>query len=55
MLAQEIKIRGEPPADPPKCRFVVDGEVLSRASLHVTSESDTETGQKNGEKSSLWN
>ena len=33
MLAQEIKIRGEPTADPQKCRFVLDGEVLSRASL----------------------
>ncbi len=42
MLAQEIKIRGEPTADPQKCRFVLDGEVLSRASLTFTSESDTE-------------
>ena len=42
MLAQEIKIRGEPTADPQKCRFVLDGEVLSRASLTFTTESDTE-------------
>jgi len=42
MLAQEIKIRGEPTADPQKCRFVLDGEVLSRASLTFNSESNTE-------------
>ena len=39
MLAQEIKIRGEPTADPQKCRFVLDGEVLSRASLTFDNES----------------
>ena len=42
MLAQEIKIRGEPTADPQKCRFVLEGEVLSRASLTFNGESDTE-------------
>ena len=42
MLAQEIKIRGEPTADPQKCRFVLDGEVLSRASLTFNAESNTE-------------
>tara|TARA_B100000214_G_scaffold240874_1_gene176368 strand:+ start:1567 stop:2271 length:705 start_codon:yes stop_codon:yes gene_type:complete len=42
MLAQEIRIRGEPTADPQKCRFVLDSEVLSRASVSFTSESDTE-------------
>ena len=40
MLAQEIKIRGEPTADPQKCRFVLDGEVLSRASLTFDNESE---------------
>jgi Fe-S cluster biogenesis protein NfuA len=42
MLAQQVKIRGEPTADPQKCRFVLDGEVLSRASISFTRESDTE-------------
>jgi Fe-S cluster biogenesis protein NfuA len=42
MLAQQVKIRGEPTADPQKCRFVLDGEVLSRASVSFTRESDTE-------------
>ena len=42
MLAQEIKIRGEPTADPQKCRFVLDGEVLSRGSLTFNAESNTE-------------
>lgn len=42
MLAQEIRIRGEPTADPQKCRFVLDSEVLSRVSVSFTSESDTE-------------
>ena len=40
MLAQQVKIRGEPTADPQKCRFVLDGEVLSRASVSFTRESD---------------
>jgi len=42
MLAQQVKIRGEPTADPQKCRFVLDGEVLSKASVSFTRESDTE-------------
>ena len=42
MLAQKIKIRGEPTADPQKCRFVLDGEVLSRGSLTFDTESNTE-------------
>jgi Fe-S cluster biogenesis protein NfuA len=42
MLAQQIKIRGEPTADPQKCRFVLDGEVLSRASVSFTRDSDME-------------
>ncbi|RZD37446.1 MAG: hypothetical protein CXT75_04020 [Methanobacteriota archaeon] len=42
MLAQQIKIRGEPTADPQKCRFVLDGEVLSRASVSFTKDSDME-------------
>ena len=42
MLAQEIRIRGEPTADPQKCRFVLDSEVLSRASVSFNLESDTE-------------
>ena len=41
MLAQEIRIRGEPTADPQKCRFVLDGEVLSRASMSFNRESNT--------------
>ena len=42
MLAQQIKIRGEPTADPQKCRFVLDGEVLSRASVSFTRDSNME-------------
>ena len=42
MLAQQIKIRGEPTSDPQKCRFVLDGEVLSRASISFTRDSDME-------------
>ena len=42
MLAQEIKIRGEPTADPQKCRFVLDGEVLSRTSVSFNRESNTD-------------
>ena len=42
MLAQKIKIRGEPTADPQKCRFVLDAEMLSRAPVSFTQESDTE-------------
>ena len=42
MLAQEIKIRGEPTADPQKCRFVLDHDVLSRASVTFKRDSDTE-------------
>ena len=42
MLAQEIRIRGEPTADPQKCRFVLDGEVLSRASVSFNRESNTD-------------
>ena len=41
MLAQEIKIRGEPTADPQKCRFVLDAEVLSRSPVSFDNESDT--------------
>ena len=42
MLAQEIKIRGEPTADPQKCRFVLDTEILSRSPVNFGKESDTE-------------
>ena len=42
MLAQEIKIRGEPTADPQKCRFVLDTEILSRSPVTFGRESDTE-------------
>ncbi len=42
MLAQEIRIRGEPTADPQKCRFVLDGEVLSRASMSFNRKSNTD-------------
>ena len=42
MLAQEIKIRGEPTADPQKCRFVLDTEILSRSPVTFGKESDTE-------------
>jgi Fe-S cluster biogenesis protein NfuA len=42
MLAQEIKIRGEPTADPQKCRFVLEKDVLSRSSVTFNHESDTE-------------
>ena len=42
MLAQQIKIRGEPTADPQKCRFVLDGDVLSRSSVSFTKDSDME-------------
>ena len=41
MLAQEIKIRGEPTADPQKCRFVLDAEILSRSPVSFDKESDT--------------
>ena len=41
MLAQEIKIRGEPTADPQKCRFVLEAEVLSRSPVSFDKESDT--------------
>ena len=41
MLAQEIRIRGEPTADPQKCRFVLEAEVLSRSPLSFDKESDT--------------
>ena len=41
MLAQEIKIRGEPTADPQKCRFVLEAEVLSRSPVSFAKESDT--------------
>ena len=41
MLAQEVKIRGEPTADPQRCRFVLEGEVLSRASITFKRDSDT--------------
>ena len=41
MLAQEIRIRGEPTADPQKCRFVLDAEVLSRSPVSFDNESDT--------------
>jgi len=41
MLAQEIRIRGEPTADPQKCRFVLDAEVLSRSPVTFNKESDT--------------
>jgi len=42
MLAQEIKIRGEPTADPQKCRFVLDTELLSRSPVTFGKESDTD-------------
>ena len=42
MLAQAVKIRGEPTADPQRCRFVLDGEVLSRSSVTFKRDSDTE-------------
>jgi len=42
MLAQEIKIRGEPTADPQKCRFVLEQDVLSRSSVTFNRESETE-------------
>ena len=41
MLAQEIRIRGEPTADPQKCRFVLEAEVLSRSPVTFDRESDT--------------
>ena len=41
MLAQEVKIRGEPTADPQRCRFVLEGEVLTRASVTFKRDSDT--------------
>ena len=41
MLAQEIRIRGEPTADPQKCRFVLEAEVLSRSPVSFNKESDT--------------
>ena len=41
MLAQEVKIRGEPTADPQRCRFVLEGEVLTRASGTFKRDSDT--------------
>jgi len=41
MLAQEIRIRGEPTADPQKCRFVLEAEVLSRSPVSFDEESDT--------------
>ena len=41
MLAQEIRIRGEPTADPQKCRFVLEAEVLSRSPVSFDRESDT--------------
>ena len=42
MLAQEIKIRGEPTADPQKCRFVLERDVLSRSSVTFNHEADME-------------
>ena len=42
MLAQEIRIRGEPTADPQKCRFVLDAEMLSRSPVTFNKESDTD-------------
>ena len=41
MLAQEIRLRGEPTADPQKCRFVLEAEVLSRSPVSFNKESDT--------------
>lgn len=41
MLAQEIRIRGEPTADPQKCRFVLEAEVLSRSPVSFDKKSDT--------------
>ena len=42
MLAQEIKIRGEPTADPQKCRFILETEVLSRSPVNFAKDSNTE-------------
>ena len=42
MLAQAVKIRGEPTADPQRCRFVLEREVLSRSSVTFKRDSDTE-------------
>ena len=43
MLAQAaVKIRGEPTADPQRCRFVLETEVLSRSSVTFKRDSDTE-------------
>ena len=42
MLAQAVKIRGEPTADPQRCRFVLDREVLSKSSVTFKRDSDTE-------------
>ncbi|SVB42552.1 uncharacterized protein METZ01_LOCUS195406 [marine metagenome] len=42
MLAQEIKIRGEPTADPQKCRFILETEVLSRSPVNFDKDSNTE-------------
>jgi Fe-S cluster biogenesis protein NfuA len=43
MLAQTaVKIRGEPTADPQRCRFVLETEVLSRSSVTFKRDSDTE-------------
>ena len=42
MLAQAVKIRGEPTADPQRCRFVLEREVLSRSSVTFQRDSDTE-------------
>ena len=41
MLAQEIRIRGEPTADPQKCRFVLEAEVLSSSPVSFDRDSDT--------------
>ena len=42
MLAQEIRIRGEPTADPQKCRFVLEVEVLSRSPVSFKKDSNTD-------------
>ena len=42
MLAQKIKIRGEPTADPQKCRFVLETEVLSRTPINFKKNSITD-------------
>ena len=42
MLAQEIRIRGEPTADPQKCRFVLEAEVLSRSPVSFKKDSNTD-------------